>query len=64
MEFLYMVEVEFAIRRPPSPFNLRKHVISLMAIDDHDAHLGAAHWIDSRPGVVMCTETKILEVEL
>lgn len=62
--FIYTVNVEFAIRRPPSPNNLRSHTIRFWAKDDHDAHLTAAHWLDARPGVVMATGTKIVGVEL
>ncbi len=62
--FLYTVEVEFAIARPPSPRNLRVHTVQLWAETDNEAHLFAAHWLDARPGVVMATGTKITEVIL
>jgi hypothetical protein len=61
--FLYTVAVGFTTHRPVRP-DERTHTLTLWAADDADAHLFAAQWIASRPGVVMPTRTTIIQVEL
>lgn len=61
--FQYKVAAGFTTSRPVRP-DEHTHVLTLFAESDNDAHLFAAQWVASRPGVQMPTSTTILEVEL
>ena len=61
--FLYVVAVGFTTVRPVRP-DQHTHTITLWAVNDSDAHLQAAQWVGSRPGVVMVTRSTVVSVEL
>ena len=60
---LYKVAVGFTTQRPVVP-DQHTSLVTLLARDDHDAHLTALHMVGARPQVVMTTSSTILEVQL
>jgi len=61
--FLFTVACGFTTHRPIRP-DERTHTLQFMASTDSEAHLIAAQWIASRPGVEMPTSTEIISVEM